>query len=90
MGSAFCLGLCSAVSLGFSACLVLNWKGLRLTHALVPAVALNLLLLPALVLQSIAAGLGVLLAWALGTAIGSYGGVAAAIAVAPRANPAVE
>jgi hypothetical protein len=90
MASAFCLGLCSAVFLGFSACLVLNWKGRRLTDALVPAVAFNLLLLPALVLQSIAAGFGVLLAWALGTAIGSYGGVAAAIALAPRANPAVE
>jgi len=86
MGSAFCLGICSALFLGFSACLVLNWKGGRLTHALIPATALFLLLLPALVLQSIAAGFSVLLAWGLGTAIGSYGGVAAAIAVGSGAT----
>lgn len=89
-GSAFCLGLCSALFLGFSACFILYSRGGRLRNAVIPALALCLLLIPAVALQSVAAGLAVGVAWGLGTAFGSYGGVATAIFVASRTRPSVQ
>lgn len=81
-GSAFCLGISSAALLGGAAWIVLAARGRQLRGAVVPALALSALLLPAIALQTpdIAWNLG--LAWAAGSGLGAYLGIAAAIRVA--------
>lgn len=77
-GGAFCLGICGAGTIGLAACLVLGRRRDHLGGVIAPAIALSLLLLPAVILQSSDMPVEIGLAWAGGAALGSYAGIAAA------------
>lgn len=75
--SAFCLGTCTAGALGLAARVVVGTRGRPLPGEFAPTVALSLLLLPAVALQSTGLPLEIALAWAAGTVLGSYVGIGA-------------
>lgn len=76
--NALCVGICIAALLGFAARLVLAVRGHPPGGALVPALALSLLLLPAVALQLTGLPRKVGVAWAGGTLLGAYLGITAA------------
>lgn len=78
--AAFCFGVVTTLFFGaVAAVLVLAERGRATTGPLLPAVAVFLLLLPGVVLQSVDSSFGVFVGWILGAAIGAYVGVAAGI-----------
>jgi hypothetical protein len=80
--AAFCFGVVTTLFFGaVAAVLVLANRGRATTRPLLPAVALLLLLLPGIVLQSVDSSFGVFVGWLLGAALGAYVGVAAGIRV---------
>lgn len=80
--SALCLGICSALVVGFGATLLVAWRRSGLARAAPAAAAVALLLLPAVALQSHDSPLAVRGLWAAGTVLGAYLGVAGAMALA--------
>jgi len=80
--SALCFGFCSSLLVGFGASLVLALRGGRPERVLLPAVALWLLLFPAVVLQTLAVSVAIFLSWSAGTAAGALLGVTAGRALA--------
>lgn len=80
--SALCFGLMSSLGIGIAAVLLVFREQHRGPLApILPATALFLLLLPGVALQSVETSLGVLVAWVLGTGIGSYAGVAVGLSL---------
>lgn len=78
--AAFCFGVVTTLFFGaVAAVLVLAERGGATTGPLLPAVAVFLLLLPGVVLQSVDSSFGAFIGWILGSAIGAYVGVAAGI-----------
>jgi hypothetical protein len=74
--STFCFGLLSALFFGAaSALLVFPRERPSLLKPLLPAAMIFLLLVPALIMQSVGSSLGVFLSWTTGTGIGAYLGV---------------
>jgi hypothetical protein len=80
--SALCLGICSALVVGFGATLLVAWRRAGLARAAPGVMAVALLLLPAVALQSHDSPLAVRGLWAAGTVLGAYLGVAGAMAFA--------
>jgi hypothetical protein len=75
--SALCFGFCSSLLVGLGASLVLALRGGRPERVLLPALGLWLLLFPAVILQTLAAPVGIFVSWSAGTAAGALLGVSA-------------
>lgn len=82
-GSALCFGFVSTLLIAFGAALSSSWRGTSRPGTLLAALALWLLLVPAVLLQTLAISIGVFAAWATGAAAGSYLGVASGKALSP-------
>jgi hypothetical protein len=87
LSSALSFGLCSALFLGLGATLVVVARGARIERAGPSALALTLLLAPAVILQTADASAWFMAAWGVGTASGAYLGVAAGLALAVHLKP---
>ncbi len=82
--SALCFGLCTSLAVSTTASLALALRGLIVRRVRAAASLLFLVLWPAVGLQSVGAPLAVFASWSVGLALGAYGGIAAATAVAQR------